>query len=192
MKKIFLLFAIVIGFTAFSQIKVLKNETLVEIGKDNSVGLYKKDNRYTFNYQDINNSNLNTFRSFSFIDLNGDVMGLYKMISDGFIDEPSGNISLELPNDIIELHFEKNYGQPTMQFIQYINKNKKYVGKSQFLNKKQLDKIFGVGTPKAALYNKPVKQQPAVNPQPAQTQQTYTQPSTPTAQPAKKPVRKRK
>lgn len=193
MKKIFLLFATVIGFTAFSQIKVLKNETLVEIGKDNSVGLYKKDNRYTFNYQDINNSNLNTFRSFSFIDMNGDVMGLYKMISDGFIDEPSGNISLELPNDIIELHFEKNYGQPTMQFIQYINKNKKYVGKSQFLNKKQLDKIFGVGTPKAALYNKPVKQQTVVNTQPATTvQQTYTQPVTPTAQPAKKPGRRRK
>lgn len=192
MKKIFLLFAIVIGFTAFSQIKVLKNETLVEIGKDNSVGLYKKDNRYTFNYQDINNSNLNTFRSFSFIDINGDVMELYKMISDGFIDSPSGNISLELPNDIIELHFEKNYGQPTMQFIQYINKNKKYVGKSQFLNKKQLDKVFGVGTPKAALYNKPVKQQTTVNAQPATNiQQTYTQP-TPAEQPAKKTGKKRK
>jgi len=163
MKKIFILFATVIGFTAFSQIKVLKNETLIEIGKANSVGLYKKDNKYTFNYQDINNSNLNTFRSFSFIDMNGDVMELYKMISDGFIDEPTGNISLELPNDIIELHFEKNYGQPTVQFIQYINKNKKYVGKSQFLNKKQIESVFGIGTPKAALYNKPAKAKTPAN-----------------------------
>ncbi|WP_082504524.1 MULTISPECIES: hypothetical protein [unclassified Chryseobacterium] len=193
MKKIFLLFAVMLSITAFSQIKVLKNETLTEIGKDNSVGLYKKENRYTFNYQDINNSNLNTFRSFSFIDLNGDVMGLYKMISDGFIDEPTGNISLELPNDIIELHFEKNYGQPTMQFIQYINKNKKYVGKSQFLNKKQLDKVFGVGTSKAALYNKPVKQQSAVNTQPTTpVQQTYTQPNAPASQPVKKSSKKTK
>ncbi|MFC3158575.1 hypothetical protein ACFOEQ_08555 [Chryseobacterium arachidis] len=64
---------------------------------------------------------------------------------------------LELPNDIIELHFEKkkNFGQPTVQFIQYINKNRKYVGKSQFLNKKQVDKIFGKSNGKAALYEKP-------------------------------------
>lgn len=176
MKKIFILFASVIGFTAFSQIKVLKNETLIEIGKANSVGLYKKDNKYTFNYQDINNGNLNTFRSFSFLDVNGDVMELYKMISDGFIDEPSGNISLELPNDIIELHFEKNYGQATVQFVQYINKNKKYVGKSQFLNKKQLEAVFGVGTPKAALYTKPAKPQTPVN---TQMQTQNSAPATP-------------
>jgi hypothetical protein len=95
--------------------------------------------------------------------MNGDVQELYKMITDGFIDQPAGNISLELPNDIIELQYERNYGQPTVQFIQYINKNKKYVGKSQFLNKKQIDKIFGIGTPKAALYKAAVKQIP-VNP----------------------------
>nr|WP_314498472.1 hypothetical protein [uncultured Chryseobacterium sp.] len=154
MRKIILLFACMLSLSAFSQIKVLKNETLVEIGKDNSVGLYKKENRFTFNYQDINTSNLNTFRSFSFLDVNGDVTDLYKLVTDGFIDEPSGNVTLELPNDIIELHYEKNYGQPTVQFIQYINKNKKYVGKSQFLTKKQIDKIFGIGTPKAALYKK--------------------------------------
>ena len=154
MRKILLLFACTFGISAFSQIKVLKNETLVEIGKENSVGLYKKENRFTFNYQDINTSNLNTFRSFSFLDVNSDVNDLYKLITDGFIDQPSGNVTLELPNDIIELHYEKNYGQPTVQFIQYINKNKKYVGKSQFLNKKQIDKIFGIGSSKAALYKK--------------------------------------
>lgn len=157
MRKIILLFACMFSISAFSQIKVLKNETLVEIGKENSVGLYKKENRFTFNYQDINTSNLNTFRSFSFLDVNGDVTDLYKLITDGFIDEPSGNVTLELPNDIIELHYEKNYGQPTVQFIQYINKNKKYVGKSQFLNKKQIDKIFGIGTNKSALYKKAVQ-----------------------------------
>ena len=125
--------------------------------------------------------------------MNGDVTNLYKMISDGFIDEPSGNISLELPNDIIELHFEKNYGQPTMQFIQYINKNKKYVGKSQFLNKKQLDKIFGVGTPKSALYNKPAKQQTSVNLQTATpVQQTYNTVTPESTQPVKKSTNRRK
>lgn len=194
MKKIILLFTLFSGISAFSQIKVLKNETLIEIGKDNSVGLYKKDNKFTFNYQDINTSNLNTFRSFSFNDMNGDVQELYKMITDGFIDQPTGNISLELPNDIIELQYEKNYGQPTVQIIQYINKNKKYVGKSQFLNKKQIDKIFGIGTPKAALYKTVVKQTP-VNPvnntvqNSVNSTQNYTAPATKTPV---KPTKKRK
>ncbi len=155
MRKIILLFTCLFGISAFSQIKVLKNETLVEIGKDNAVGLYKKDDKFTINYQDLNTANLNTFRSFSFQNLNKDVSGLYEIISNGFIDIPEGNIVLELPNDIIELHFEKNYGTPTVQFIQYINKNKKYVGKSQLLNKKQIDKIFGRSNGKFTLYEKP-------------------------------------
>ncbi|RKT01680.1 hypothetical protein [Chryseobacterium defluvii] len=155
MRKVLLLFTCLFSISVFSQIKVLKNETLVEIGKDNSVGLYKKQDKFTINYQDLNTSNLNTFRSFSFLNVNGDVEDLYKLITDGFIDTPIGNITLELPNDIIELHYEKNYGQPTVQFIQYINKNRKYVGKSQFLNKKQVDKIFGRTNGKSALYGKP-------------------------------------
>ncbi|MFY7814962.1 MAG: hypothetical protein ACOVRK_07180 [Chryseobacterium taeanense] len=155
MRKIILLLTCLFGISTFSQIKVLKNESVVEIGKDNSVGLYKKDDKFTINYQDLNTANLNTFRSFSFQNLNKDVSGLYELIINGFIDTPSINIVLELPSDIIELHFEKNYGQPTVQFIQYINKNKKYVGKSQFLNKKQIDKIFGRQNGKSAMYEKP-------------------------------------
>ncbi|KFF00502.1 hypothetical protein IX39_07605 [Chryseobacterium formosense] len=194
MRKIILLLTCFFGISVFSQIKVLKNETLVEIGKDNSVGLYKKDNKFTFNYQDINTSNLNTFRSFSFNDMNGDVQELYKMITDGFIDQPAGNISLELPNDIIELQYERNYGQPTVQFIQYINKNKKYVGKSQFLNKKQIDKIFGIGTPKAALYKAAVKQVPVnpVNNTATQTQYNNTNQTPASSKTPAKTTKKRK
>lgn len=194
MKKILLLFICLLSISAFSQIKVLKNETLIEIGKENSVGLYKKDNKYTFNYQDLNTANLNTFRSFSFLDIKGDVLDLYKLITDGFIDEPSGNVTLELPNDIIELHYEKNYGQPTVQFIQFINKNRKYVGKSQFLNKKQIDKIFGIGTPKAVHYTKPnYKANTTVQPvaTPNTTIETPTSSISQPAKPAKKKYRKK-
>lgn len=155
MRKIILLITCMFGISVFSQIKVLKNESLVEIGKDNSVGLYKKEDKFTINYQDLNTSNLNTIRSFSFQNLDSDVSGLYQLIMDGFISPPDENILLELPNDIIELHYEKNYGQPTVQFIQYINKNRKYVGKSQFLTRKQVDKIFGKMNGKAAMYEKP-------------------------------------
>ncbi|WP_336718011.1 hypothetical protein [Chryseobacterium mucoviscidosis] len=177
MRKIILLFVCMFGISVSSQIKVLKNETLIEIGKDNAVGLYKKDDKFTFNYQDLNTANLNTFRSFSFQNLNKDVSGLYEIIENGFIDIPVGNIILELPNDIIELHFEKNYGTPTVQFIQYINKNRKFVGKSQLLTKKQIDKIFGKTNGKSALYEKPgqknnVQPMNASNPQPATVQPT--------------------
>lgn len=146
MKKILLLIVLSFSFSAFSQIKVLKNENLLVVGKESSVTLYKKQNKYLFNYQDINNSNLNTFRSFYFHDINKDFDHLYKIISDGFIDVPANEITLELPSDIIGLNFKRNYGQVTVQFIQYINKNKKYVGKSQFFNKKQIDKLFGKKT----------------------------------------------
>lgn len=155
MRKIILLITCMFGISVFSQIKVLKNESLVEIGKDNSVGLYKKEDKFTINYQDLNTSNLNTIRSFSFQNLDGDVSGLYNMIIEGFVKTPDENIILELPNDIIELHYEKNYGQPTVQFIQYINKNRKYVGKSQFLSRKQVDKVFGKTNGKSAVYDKP-------------------------------------
>ncbi|UOU97075.1 hypothetical protein MUU74_11280 [Chryseobacterium daecheongense] len=183
MRKVLLLFTCMFSISFFSQIKVLKNETLVEIGKDNSVGLYKKQDKFTINYQDLNTSNLNTFRSFSFLNVNGDVESLYKLIADGFIDTPIGNITLELPNDIIELHYEKNYGQSTVQFIQYINKNRKYVGKSQFLNKKQIDKIFGKTTGKSALYDKPATMN-NVN--------TITKPSTATPSSSSKNKKSRK
>ncbi len=143
MKKITLLITILFSLSIFVQIKVLKNETLLEVGKENCVALYKKAKKYTINYQDVANSNLNTFRSFYFYDLNKDFDQLYKLISDGFIDMPSSEITMELPNDIIGLNYGINYGQTTVQFVHYINKNMKYVGKSQFLNKKQIDKIFG-------------------------------------------------
>lgn len=154
MRKIILLITCMFGISVFSQIKVLKNESLMEIGKDNSVGLYKKEDKFTINYQDLNTSNLNTIRSFSFQNVDDAVSGLYKLIIGGFITTPGENIILELPNDIVELHYERNYGQPTMQFIHYINKNRKYVGKSQFLNQKQVEKVFGKTNGKSAMYDK--------------------------------------
>jgi hypothetical protein len=192
MKKTLILFGFIIGFSGFSQIKVLKNESLNEIGSDNSVGLFKKENKYTIHYQDRNVGNLNTFRSFTFLDVNKDVEGLYKLLSDGFIDMPSSDISLELPNDILDLHFEKNYGQPTVQFVQYINKNKKFVGKSPFLTKKQIDKIFGKSTGKSVVYEKGTakpqvaQNQGYANPAPVETAPEPVQNSTP----AKKGKRK--
>ena len=97
----------------------------------------------THPYQDINTAKHKTKQTKKKQNLNKDYEHLYKLISDGFIDMPANEISLELPNDIIGLKFAKNYGQTTMQFVHYINKSNKYIGKTQFLTKKQVDKIFG-------------------------------------------------
>ena len=143
MKKITILFTFLLSTLAFSQIKIIQTDELIEVGKDNSVGLFKRGNKYVFNYQDVNAGNLNTIRSFTFSDLNNDLDTFYRLIIDGLNTLPKLDITLELPEDILELHFEKNFGQPTVQFVQFINKNKKFTGKSQFLNRKQVEKIFG-------------------------------------------------
>ncbi|PIE50613.1 MAG: hypothetical protein CSA38_02270 [Flavobacteriales bacterium] len=143
MKKTLLIFILFISYTFSAQIKVVKNEMLTKVGKEASVTLYKNKNKYTFNYQDVNSSNLNTFRSFSFKDINKDFDNLYKMIANGFISMPEENIILELPHDIIELHFARNFGQKTVQFIHFVNKRKKFKAKSEYLTEKQINKIFG-------------------------------------------------
>ncbi|MBO9692936.1 hypothetical protein [Chryseobacterium sp.] len=143
MSKIIILIVFLFKISVSSQIKMLENVKLAEVGKDNSVGLYKKENKFIISYQDVNAANLNTIRSFSFQNVEGDLDRLFNLIIQGFTDLPKEDILLELPNDIIELNYEKNYGQPTVQFIQFINKNRKYIGKSQFLTLNQVKKIFG-------------------------------------------------
>lgn len=136
-------FFLLISSITFAQIKVLKNNSLVQVGKVESVGLYKKENIYTINYQDINTANLNTYRSISFKNVSDDINILYKLIQESLTVLPDSDLILELPNDILNLHFQKNYGQNTVQIIHFINKNRKYVGKSHFLTKSEIDKIFG-------------------------------------------------
>ena len=158
MKKITIIFTLLFSTLAFSQIKIIKTDELIEVGKDNSVGLYKRGNKYVFNYQDVNAGNLNTIRSFTFSDLNNDLETFYLLIIDGLNTLPKADITLDLPDDILELHFERNYGQPTVQFIQNINKTKKYYGKSQFLNRKQVEKIFGKAPGSSLSLGKPETQ----------------------------------
>lgn len=129
--------------TLSSQIKVLKNEELRQVGKIESVGMFKKDKNFTITYQDINTSNLNTYRSINFKDQDGAVESLYAIFQESLTKLPDSDILLEFPNDLLRLHFEKNMGQNTVQIIHIINKNRKYVGKSHFLTKRDIDIIFG-------------------------------------------------
>lgn len=142
-KNLFIIALFTISTNIYSQIKVLKNNELLPVGKIETVGLFKRENDYTFTYQDINNANLNNYRSFSFKNINSDLENLYEIIQNSLIELPQSDIILDFPKDLIHLHFERNYGENTVQFIHFINKNRKYVGKSHFLTKKEVDKIFG-------------------------------------------------
>lgn len=126
-----------------SQIKILKNNELKQVGKIESVGMFKKENNFTITYQDINTANLNTYRSINFRDIDDAVNGLYNIIQENLTSLPESDIMIEFPNDILRLHFEKNLGQNSVQIIHIINKNRKYVGKSHFLTKRDIDIIFG-------------------------------------------------
>lgn len=151
MKKILgrlsLLLLLMCTAAVFGQIKILQNETLDLVGKSNSVELYKRNNRYTITYQDINDANLNTYRSFSYADLDHAHETLYRLITNGLTDMPTKEIQLELPDDIVGLSFAKNYGKNTVQFIHYMNKNYKYIGKTSFLDAQQVAEIFGKPIP---------------------------------------------
>lgn len=142
MRIIFSIVGLLLCSALPAQIKVLKNESLSLVGKNNSVELYKRKNKYTITYQDINDSNLNIYRSFSFLDVDNDIETLYRLLHQGLNDIPKQEIQLELPEDIVGLYFVKNYGQPMVQFVHYIGKNKTTVGKSPFLTRANLSKIF--------------------------------------------------
>lgn len=147
MKKIFIPLLIVFLSPFFSkikaQIKVIDSPQYVVVGKTANFGIVKKLQDYQMSYQDINTANLNTYRTIKFVNKNNDFENLKEMILQGIETIPEQDIILEFPSDIVYLHFEKNYGKGTVQFIQLINKNRKYVGKSNFLTKEEILKVFG-------------------------------------------------
>ncbi len=141
-----LFFALSGTFTG--QIRVLKYESDYKMGESSAVTLYEKDNLYTFNYNDINSYSMNVYRDFAFKNINGDLDLLYNMIIEGFKRFPKQDTMLELPNDIIFLHFDNSSGRTLFQFIHFINKDEKHIGKSPFLSLRDVSKIFNRSMPK--------------------------------------------
>ncbi|WP_159479727.1 hypothetical protein [Chryseobacterium sp. 18068] len=144
MKKIFVTLTIVGLVTNFkAQIKVINTPQFISVGKVDNFAIMKKVQSYQITYQDIATANLNTYRTIRFDNKNKDFENLREIIIQGLELLPEQDIILEFPSDIVYLHFEKNFGKSTVQFIQLINKNKKYIGKSNFLSKEDILKVFG-------------------------------------------------
>ncbi|WP_051364391.1 hypothetical protein [Flavobacterium limnosediminis] len=138
----------VINAISYSQIKTVETEKLIEIGKvgalgSKSVWIEKSENKYLFSYNDIKFQQITNIKSFAFQNLDNDFEKLYDKIMNGFNEIPSEDIMLELPNDIIWLHYEKNMGIISFQFRHAVNKNSEVIGFSQFMTKKQIAKLFG-------------------------------------------------
>lgn len=124
----------------FAQIKTLDAAQIKTIGKVPFIELNQNNEDITFSYQDPSS---NEKRSFSFKNQNNDLENLYTTIINGFDNVPASDIALELPNDIVYLHFEKNMGVVSFQFKQSPSKDLSDTSKSVYLTKKKVLKLFG-------------------------------------------------
>ncbi|MDI5899201.1 hypothetical protein [Flavobacterium yafengii] len=147
MKKIILLL-VLISTSSYGQIKISESVKPITIGKVGNFAatfLYmeKTDNVYTVFYQDIKFKLVTDFKSFSFKDENNDFENLFKIIMENMENPPKDDIMLELPNDIVWLHFEKALGVSNFQFRSAVNQNANVIGISSYMTKKQVKKLFG-------------------------------------------------
>ncbi len=148
MKRILTILVVVfITTSAFSQIKQVKDVKSATIGKIGSFGKISIDctklgDEYTFTYNDIKFQHIDDYKSFSFRDKDDAFNSLYEIIMKGLKNPPKEDIKLELPNDVVYLHFTKALGVANFQFIHHVNKGS-VIGTSCWLTKKKVMKLFG-------------------------------------------------
>lgn len=129
------------------QIKKLEEAPKQSIGKVGSAGatwieMIKIGDSYSVIYQDVTYQQLTEFKSFTFKDIDNAFEEFYKIISEGFNNPPKEDIKLDLPEDIIYLHFTSQLGIVSVQFI-HVQKKTNITGYSVYLTKRRLNKLFG-------------------------------------------------
>ncbi|WP_394759508.1 hypothetical protein [Flavobacterium sp.] len=147
MKKFIVLSFLFINYLGYSQIKVIETVPIEKIGRIGANGtsdiyIQKEGNEYTVsfkNIEDVDNGNV----KFNFKDLAGDFENLYTIISNGFNASPVADIKLDLPNDIIWLHYTKSLQK--MVTLQFMTKNKltAATGISDSMTKADVNNLFG-------------------------------------------------
>lgn len=149
MKKIILLIALTICGLSSAQIKKIETEKVnkTEIGKISPMGvtyisLSKYNDDYIFSYKDTKFAQISEYKSFSFKETGSDLDNLYKMIIDGIDTKPEDDIMIELPDDIIWLHFEKALGTTSVQIRHAVNKNPEIIGMTTWMTKAKVNKLF--------------------------------------------------
>lgn len=104
-----------------------------------SIRLTKKDNIIYFTYSDAKYKKITDFKTFSFEDMDNALEEFYKNIIKAL--ETGEKITMKIPDGTIVAFPQKSFG---MKSVQIGHSNSAGVtGLSQFLTKKQLDKLFG-------------------------------------------------
>lgn len=133
---------------AFGQIKEMKTPEKVLIGSHKEMGTeYIKIERWDENlifvlYKDMNYQ-IAEYKSFEFEDQDGAFDTLYNKLIEGISSGEKSESSLELPNHILRLKFDKSFGKSFVE-IYVQNKNiPSIIGKMLWLDEKRVNKIFG-------------------------------------------------
>ena len=148
MKKIFTVSLLLVAFLGFSQIRVIPTVPVEKIGRIGENGtsdifIQKEGNEYTVSFKNTELTELGTTTRFSFKDLAGDFQSLYTIISDGFNAANTADIKLDLPNEIVWLHYVKNLQKVvSMQFMTK-SKTSAATGISEFMTKEDVNDLFG-------------------------------------------------
>lgn len=148
MKKIIAISFLFINYLGYSQIRVIPTvpiEKIGRIGENGSSDIYiqKEGNEYTVFFKNIEPTETSSSTKFNFKDLTGDFEALYTIISDGFNANPIADIKLDLPNDIIWLHYTKSLQKVVT--LQFMSKDKatSITGISDFMTKADINSLFG-------------------------------------------------
>lgn len=142
MKNFIILFFMLSVSFVNGQITMIDTPEVIKIGEVSGIKITKQNNTYTITYENIKYQQITDLKRFSFVDTDNAFDNLYQMIINGFNENPKSDIMLELPNDIVWLHFVKYLGVVTFQFYQSVNKTE-VIAFSRYLTKKQVQKLFG-------------------------------------------------
>lgn len=152
MKKIILSLVLLISGLGFSQIKVVERVPVIKLGHvgNNDIYIQNEGDNLTFFYKNTEAED-NSFKSFSFRDLNNDYENLRQIIVDGFTSDPLLDIKLELPNEYVWLHYSRKSLDRT--YVQFLTSNKSYqsTGASKEFSLEQIEKLFSKKIPKKKL-----------------------------------------
>ncbi len=144
MKKIIVVAFVFFNMCLHSQIKVLETKIIERLGKigANDIYVQKEGNEYTIFYKNMENTDSNGYKKFSFKDLENDYENLYAIMVAGFTASPMQDIKLELPDDYVWLHYTKSGQRTSVQFMTS-NKVMDTAGVSDFMDLASVRKLFG-------------------------------------------------
>ena len=144
MKKICTICVLFLCFYSFSQIKVIEVVPVENLGRVNNFHIQKVGTEYNIYFMSVkaeDDEQPASMKKFSFKNVNNDYATLYNIIIDGFTSKVLKDTKLELPNNYVWLHYEKETNKVTFRFMLF-NKDSVPTGISEPLTKEEVMKLF--------------------------------------------------